>query len=488
MNKNIFVFLIFILLSISLFPQCTFNKRFNSSVNEIVGYSFELPNGTFLIESGRLNSNDSVFYPYFTTLDCNGNIVNEFHDSLNDMFGKIFIYGSNYIIANTIGDSLILSKYDKLFNLKYRKTVFFTNSIIASKIFYFVDQDSNIILSGTNFKSNPIPNSSVIYEGFIIKFDSLFNEKARNLNLHDEYNNKTMSVSNTVWDSYLNKLTAILENYGPTKRVIFDDTLGIDSIATLGYVFGQNSAYGYCVDYQKYYIFSQKVSMYLNKDVMLGIYNNQFDTLGLLYFSNLTPNGYDSSNMPALNGGVAISGSNVYVAGTYNYNAISPSTGGGIPSWFFVGKIGNNNQFLWKKKFGGDSYYTLVNITPTSDGGVLLSGFYYDFNSPTFQNDVYILKLDSNGNTTWTQNISQPEVKLIIYPNPTSNQLNLQLKSPNQSISSIQIFDIQGKEVLNKQSNSAEIKLDVSSLSSGVYLIKGKTNTGLSFGRKFVKE
>jgi hypothetical protein len=488
MNIKIYVFLLFTFLSVNLFSQCTFSKRFNTSVNEIVNYSFELPNGNFLIETGKLNSNDSLFYPYFTTLDCNGNIVNEFLDSLNDMFGKIFVYGKNYIIANTVGDSLILSKYDMQFNLIYRKNVFFTNSIIASKIFCFIDQDSNIILSGSNVKSNPIPNHPIIYEGFVIKFDSILNEKHRNLSLHDEYNNKTMQVSNVLWDSHLNRLSAIIENYGPTKRVLFNDTLGIDSIISLSPVYGNNSAFGYCDGNQKFYIFAQKGSFYLNKDVILGIYNYQFDTLGLLYYSELTPNGYDSSNTPALNGGIAISGNNVYVAGTYNYNAISPSTGGGIPSWYFVGKIGNNNKFQWKKRFGGDSYYTLINITPTSDGGVLLSGFYYDFNSPTFQNDVYILKLDSNGNTTWTQNIAQAQVKLMLYPNPVSNQLNLQLISPNQSISSVYIFDIQGKEIINKQLNSKQLQLDVSSLSSGVYLIKGQTNTGLSFSRKFVKE
>jgi hypothetical protein len=135
--------------------------------------------------------------------------------------------------------------------------------------------------------------------------------------------------------------------------------------------------------------------------------------------------------------------------------------------------------------------YCLENVLRFDNGNILVMATRknMDSNAVNHSEDFIIWLLDKSGNLIQKTTIPiRVNLQVKLYPNPVSNQLNLQLISPNQSISSVYIFDIQGKEVINKQLNSNQLQLDVNSLSSGVYLIKGQTNTGLSFSRKFVKE
>lgn len=69
-----------------------------------------------------------------------------------------------------------------------------------------------------------------------------------------------------------------------------------------------------------------------------------------------------------------------------------------------------------------------------------------------------------------------------LYPNPVKDILNIDLVD-NTRISSVKIYDLQGKLLLEKANND----IDVSSLSVGVYLIKIKSEKG-EFTKKFVKE
>ncbi len=483
MKLELLTSLFLTLLVNTIFSQTTFEKKIGTQDNEYLFNSFELPNNNFFIAATKKG------FSNFITLDNAGNIISQFYDTINPMYGATFPFGNNIINAEVKNDTLYISKLDLNFNLIQQNKVFFLDTVIVYPIFYFVDNDSNIILSGRYSHPNPNPIFPEINEGYVIKFDKQLVEKSRHLNFNADINTYDYSsLSNIIWDNYLDKYVGVLELNGNSQKIFLNDTLGIDTMSSLVYSFGHRTNINYSNQTSKFYVLGAEVKSTLIKDVVIGIYSYTFDTLSFINFGGENPNGQDTNNISAINQSIAITGNGVYVGGTYNYNIYSPATGGGVPSWYFIGKIGNNNQFIWKKRFGGDNFYSLVSITPTSDGGVLVGGFYYDFNSTVFQNDLYIIKLDSNGNTTWTQNISEPEVKLRLFPNPTAHQLNLQLSSPNQYVNSLNIFDLQGKEVLKLESNSAQQKIDISNLPSGVYLIKGKTNLGQDFSRKFVKQ
>jgi endoglucanase len=71
-----------------------------------------------------------------------------------------------------------------------------------------------------------------------------------------------------------------------------------------------------------------------------------------------------------------------------------------------------------------------------------------------------------------------------LYPNPTSNVLNIESEGTIQNVS---IFNILGQEVINKSTNESSIRLDVSGLNEGVYVVKS-TIDGKVSSTKFIKE
>jgi hypothetical protein len=72
---------------------------------------------------------------------------------------------------------------------------------------------------------------------------------------------------------------------------------------------------------------------------------------------------------------------------------------------------------------------------------------------------------------------------VFIYPNPIRNRLNIQTN--NLDVTSIEIFDIKGQKIIEKESPSENINL--SSLNNGLYFIKFYTDTNILI-RKFIKE
>ncbi len=81
-----------------------------------------------------------------------------------------------------------------------------------------------------------------------------------------------------------------------------------------------------------------------------------------------------------------------------------------------------------------------------------------------------------------TNNFNISKVKL--YPNPTSNVLNIESLGTIQTIS---VYNVLGQEVINKALNSTSTALDVSSLNSGIYVVKTVVD-GVTSSTKFIKQ
>ena len=81
-----------------------------------------------------------------------------------------------------------------------------------------------------------------------------------------------------------------------------------------------------------------------------------------------------------------------------------------------------------------------------------------------------------------TDSFAVSNVKL--YPNPTSNVLNIESLGAIQTIS---VYNVLGQEVINKALNSTSTSLDVSSLNSGIYVVKTVVD-GVTSSTKFIKQ
>lgn len=130
---------------------------------------------------------------------------------------------------------------------------------------------------------------------------------------------------------------------------------------------------------------------------------------------------------------------------------------------------------------------------------ILTNGFYADQGSSVLANIApcgtgnfrnYIVEDNDMEGSGYENNIDSKEClnneKIILYPNPTTCQLNIQLSDSQDIISKVEITNILGNKVL--QSEMTNSQLDVSSLQNGIYILKVTTKRGKMLNAKFVKQ
>ncbi len=98
-----------------------------------------------------------------------------------------------------------------------------------------------------------------------------------------------------------------------------------------------------------------------------------------------------------------------------------------------------------------------------ASGNIMISSLKYS--SQTYIPGFYLVKpsilsIEENSLTTFN-----------LYPNPSTNYV--EISSPETPISEIQVYDLSGKLVIsNKYNSEANINLNISSISNGIYLLK----------------
>lgn len=154
---------------------------------------------------------------------------------------------------------------------------------------------------------------------------------------------------------------------------------------------------------------------------------------------------------------------------------------------------GTNNQL----KNGG------THLTHTSTGNTKKT-WNFNWKSPTTnvgEVKFYVAALAANGNgntsgdqvvtaTTGNFNVlglaKENQLDFTVYPNPVSDDLNIQLPTGTQN-TEVAVFDMSGKLIRNATISAQNTKINVSELSTGVYILKlnsdGKMGT-----RQFIKE
>ncbi|PWJ44594.1 InlB B-repeat-containing protein [Sediminitomix flava] len=117
---------------------------------------------------------------------------------------------------------------------------------------------------------------------------------------------------------------------------------------------------------------------------------------------------------------------------------------------------------------GSDVTYT---ITP-DEGYVVTSVFMNGFNYGSFTSNTYTnITSDIEMEVLYTKITSADDLseEINVYPVPTSTTITISDIAPNRSI---KIFNLTGIEVLSTISNSSSETIDLSALSTGVYLIQ----------------
>ncbi len=208
---------------------------------------------------------------------------------------------------------------------------------------------------------------------------------------------------------------------------------------------------------------------------------------------------------------IAIDGSgNVYVTGTFcNYPIIFGTKtlpNGGAWDMFIV-KYDASGNVPWAKSAGGIYTERGFGITTDGSGNILVTGDFQSykitFGTITLTNtngnqsgpppygymDMFIAKYDANANVPWAKcaggtAVGKPKSadagidnttanEITVYPNPTSGKVSLSTPISQSAITSISVFNMTGKEVLNRQfsAGNSERQFDLSAQPKGIYIV-----------------
>ena len=82
----------------------------------------------------------------------------------------------------------------------------------------------------------------------------------------------------------------------------------------------------------------------------------------------------------------------------------------GTGEWdVYVVKLDAKGNLQWTKTIGGPGYEIGNSLIQTSDGGYAIAGYTTSFGAG--DRDVYVVKLDANGNLQWTKTIGKPTIE-----------------------------------------------------------------------------
>jgi len=150
---------------------------------------------------------------------------------------------------------------------------------------------------------------------------------------------------------------------------------------------------------------------------------------------------------------------------------LTTTSGEGNAGWLI--KTDSEGIAQWQRKYNKnentDLFYSLL---ATEDGGFLLSG--QAVNEETNSQDAWLLKVDSVGcaypNCIVGVDEAEPsKVMVDVWPNPTTDFLNIELQQ--QGVAEVQLYDMAGKLLFQKQTTQLREVIDVSALESGLYLL-----------------
>ena len=148
-------------------------------------------------------------------------------------------------------------------------------------------------------------------------------------------------------------------------------------------------------------------------------------------------------------------------------------------------KLTVDGDSIWKRQYVSTDTTDCINyaysLAQTQDNGYIFTGIAYDYgNSPAQQ--IWLVKTDEygcDGTNWWTcatnigvnEYVRNPNFEL--YPNPATNDIQLTISNVQLGESvEIQIYDLTGKLVKQFKIQNSELKIQISDLKKGVYIVR----------------
>lgn len=159
-------------------------------------------------------------------------------------------------------------------------------------------------------------------------------------------------------------------------------------------------------------------------------------------------------------------------------------------SWLNIANFDQGLNFKWNKYYGGDAYYMLEGILPTSNGGCLAYGVRYDHEMHDQELDAYILKVDSLGHSP----LSIPQIdkeykdRINLYPNPGKEYFWVEINKIPAKNHTVQLYNTRGKKVKEMAFHKNKKQVPTGDLPVGIYFCRIIKDGAVVYSGKWLKE
>lgn len=478
MKKYLFLIL-FPLFVFNSFAQNSFELNINDNTSYYYPHYCTVKDDIYYISYMQFNSFPNNVFSRILQIDESGNTIEGNNINLiNTAIKYIYIDQSNNL--NFIGSkyyesenstTVIFSKYNSSFEaIFYKEYIIKPNSLLEVKD-VINDSENNFIIAGYLYNATSIDST------FLLKVN----------NEGDSLTYKTFKPSNDD-----NKIERINNGYVLTTNdrefYKLDNNLNIVSYSGIYTIIHS----GLWADFK---VFSDKKYLYTGVNIQFNNSHQDYNIgialidSGLFKIKEKSFGKYDTNDATGYLKSIDfINKNNIFLVGTSNFYTGEDPFFRETPSWYIVNNIDSNLNLRWQKFYGGEVSYFLETLLATEDGGCLLLGRKYDYQTQGNSNTMHILKIDQNGLITSNKETQQiKSYNAIVYPNPAKDKLTFRI-AENFTNSEITINDLSGKQIQTIANVSSIENIDISSFSNGIYVFTIKNNNQIIETGRFVKE
>lgn len=430
----------------------------------------------FYLVSGSIKSGN-YYKSYLLKYSKSGVLIKQVElDSLTINFTS-FKKNTNEIIliqskssANSYG--LLYSVIDTNLNLLNEKFYPFPNSLYISGLKARMMNDSSIIVAGYTNKLNAPVSSAPFYFKLNVSGDSINSVFLSNYGWSRGFDVLQIQNSYYLFNSYLCNTCSLGTIIKTNLSLEIKDTINIE-----------DDLYDM---FSPILINDTTIQIFTRKNNSTKLYLTRIDTFG----NKIIQVGFGSeggSYYPAMQNGMSNFINESYLLYTNKFSFNSPFFGNGNSSDLVLTKLNQNLDTLYSRFFSFDKYLNAWAIRATTDGGCIFVSSENDTINHNNNRDILIIKVDSNGFITWTQNIEPPKKELLVYPNPADKFINIVLNDNNTTNCNIDIYNNIGQFVMRFSIHSNETKIDIRGLIKGAYIMKITSSDGRTISKKFIK-
>jgi hypothetical protein len=471
--------------SIEGHPQQAFPFQYSTLQDEWPTDAIETPDGGFIISAGIGTYSPWYYSALLIKLDSSGDTI--MTKTISKSTGSCII---GDLVKAADGNFFgigrqVFSDEDRIWLVKINSDLEIikdtTYSIDAFNIFIYyglTDQYDNLVVFGSA-AGNDLYNHPYIYK-LTQEGDSVS---------YRYYNDSTSS-------EYVNSMIEKPDLSGYYMVILGDYQISMptsEQILTIDYnlnVVDIDSLPGHYALYYNIKVFNGHQFIYTGKKITsnsprtdkIGI--QKLDTNFFTLASNfLGPE--DTITYPANRNIDFIDTNRIFLAGTSNQNISTP-----FPmnvSFYLIGVVDASLNTGWVKYYGGDQYYHAEGVLATTDGGCLIHGSSFNYQTQTDERDIFIIKVDSSGVVTSSGPDPLPLLHdAIVYPNPGSDYFIVE-SGPQIKGANLVLYNLHGYPVKTATIDDSFQIINTADLPSGCYVWQISFNGVLVESGKWIR-